>query len=408
MTDLKSGGTSEPRIGVYLCRCKGEISSHMDIDRLAERIRSISSIGFVGIHDASCSAEGRQYLRDECRNKSLTAVVIGACSPEVLEIPLAGELEEVGLNKYLVEQVDLREQCAWVHPDKDEAMEKGVALIRGGVQRVLKMEPLEDISFPILPAALIIGGSEAGMQAGRDIAAAGFMVYLVEETEAVAGPCPQGDHLEILTRSRIEEIDGVFGTRHVKVGTPQGMKAFDVGTILVAIEPRQMGQKPSSNRTSCHLDESTASQETGRILKILRIRRGLAIASCAKLHRGVAVLVPAPGQACAGDAIAAAKAAAAEMVHLMRLKTASMPRTIARVEEFRCRGCGKCKEVCDYGAITIVEKEKGELVARIDELRCEGCGLCRVACCNGAMALLGYTTTELLANMDGIVDEVGH
>jgi ferredoxin len=185
------------------------------------------------------------------------------------------------------------------------------------------------------------------------------------------------------------------------------VRALDVGTILVAIENRQPDQKPSSERTSGQLGESTASQERGRILEMLRIRSGPAAATGTNLHRGVAVLEPASGHALAGGTIAAAKAAAAEMVQLMRLKTASMPRTIARVEEFRCRGCGKCKEICEYGAITIVEKEKGELVATIDELRCEGCGLCRVACCNGAMALLGYTTTELLANMLGIVEEVG-
>ncbi|MBU0624071.1 MAG: 4Fe-4S binding protein [Candidatus Thermoplasmatota archaeon] len=379
----------------------------MDMDRLAEQNRSIPSIRVVGIHDALCSVEGRQYLRDECVKNSLTGLVIGACPPEVLEIPLAGELEEIGLNKYLLEQVDLREQCAWVHSEKDEAMEKGAALIRGGVQRMRKMEPLEDISFPILPAALIVGGGEAGMQAALDIADAGFKVYRVEDTEAVAGPYAQVDNLEILTGSRIEEIDGVFGSRHVKALTSQGTKAFDVGTILIAIEPRQKGQKTSSNSTGGHLDESTASQETERILKMLHIHRGLNMASSVKLNRGVALLELAPGEDHANDSIVNAKAAAAEMVHLMREKTVSVPRTIARVEEFRCRGCGKCKEVCDYGAITLVEMEKGELVAKIDELRCEGCGICRVACCNGAMALLGYTTSELLANMLGIFEEVG-
>lgn len=320
---------------------------------------------------------------------------------------MAAGLEEVGLNKYLLEQVDLREQCAWVHPDKDEATEKGAALIRGGVQRILKMEPLKDITFPILPAALIVGGGEAGIQAARDIASAGFKVCLVEETESVAGPHPLGDNLDIFTDSLIEEIDGVFGNRHVSVRTPQGMKAFDVGTMLVEIGPRQLGPRTSSDRTDRRPDDSTAAEGMERILKMLRIRRDLTTASPAKLHRGVAILGSVPGQAHASDPIAEAKAEAAEMIRLMRHKTATMPRTIASVEEFRCRGCGKCKEVCDYGAITIVEKEKGELVAKVDELRCEGCGMCRVACCNGAMALLGYTTTELLANMLGIVEEAG-
>jgi len=507
-------------------------------------------------------------MREFCDKRGRERVVIGACSPEVPENPLRGDLEEAGINGYLVEQVDIREQCAWVHSSIGPATAKATALIRGAIDRSLRQEPLEDLSFDIAGAALIIGCSEPGIQAAMKISEAGFRVYLIDEegsgrspTERTPADPDSGilaghENVEILLNCHIEAIDGIFGRRHVKVHTAQGPREFEVGTILI-VTPREAsaedsfdhscsdspsqitvaeferllmglekGMQPSRAsdgaplrrigfvqrvdddeeagraapeqsafialaitqalrlkrlcpdteidfyvhdaegllRTSKALSNSAArsgvkfnslaappdiTSEDGRTLVrarrlghdgstdvesdlvvVVGDRRASGMASralkllhagagdgrtvgdfaggqAADLNRGIFVIRTSDSKEGAARAVSETEPAVSAMVRIMRQQTVRVPRHVAHVQEYRCRGCGKCADICEHDAIKLVEKEKGEQVAQIDELRCEGCGLCRVACCNGAMALLGYTTTQLLAQMLGMIEEVG-
>ena len=125
------------------------------------------------------------------------------------------------------------------------------------------------------------------------------------------------------------------------------------------------------------------------------------------LNRGIFVVRTSASEDEREKAMADVDVASAAMIDIMRMGKASIPRRIARVDEYRCRGCGRCRDICEHDAIEIVQEEEGEQVARIDELRCEGCGLCRMACCNGAMALLGFTTTQMRAQMLGLLEVNG-
>jgi len=419
-----------PMVAVFLCGCNGEISRRVNLDKVAERISLLPGVRGVEIHDALCSEEGRTFIRENGGKDASIRVVIGACSPEILDAPLTQDLVEVGVNKYLVDQVSLREQCAWVHSDKEGATSKTSALIRGACQRVLKQEPLEDMTFEVVGATLIAGAGEPGQVAAERIAASGFKAYIVDESNGVGGdnagrgPAEAGSadgsprrylsdlqsegNIKLLLRSHVESIQGGVGKWTVSVKTPEGVECFDVGTVLITTQP--LSQPPPENKEPA---ATAPSDGTKRILHMLHVGRGedmtvrrLTERHSPDLNRGIFVLESSMGLEGAAPALDDATRAADVSVGIMRKGTTSIPRIIARVEEYRCRGCGKCVDVCEYDAVSLVEREGGIRVAHIDESRCEGCGLCRVACCNGSMALLGYTTTQLLANMMGIIEEM--
>jgi len=257
---------SRKGIAVYLCSCRGEIGRHIDLQSIADELKTHPGVVAVGIHDALCSRDGQKYLKDETKGKRFERVAVGACSPNIQGLIVSRSLEEEGLNKYLFEQVNIREQCAWVHPDKKAATAKAKSLVKGAVARAEKLVPLEDIEIQIKDSTLVIGGGVTGMQAALDIASAGFKVCLVERTGELGGrtyklsmtfpthncgiccmqyckECVftpkiedvlQNKNIEVLLSSEIEEIAGGFGNRHVRLKTPDGTKELDVGTIIVA------------------------------------------------------------------------------------------------------------------------------------------------------------------------------
>jgi len=254
------------KIAVFLCGCRNEISGHVDLERLATELKKDPRILSVSIHEALCSKEGQLFLKKEIKSKGFARVAVGACSPNIQGLIVSRSLEEEGMNKYLFEQVNIREQCAWVHRDKAEATKKATRLVRGAVARVDRQSPLEDIEIPIKPSALVIGGGVTGMQSALDIAGAGFKVYLVERTGELGGrtyklsmtfpthncgiccmqyckECVftpkiedvlQNKNIEVLLETEIEDITGGFGSRGVTLRTPTGKKELEVGTIIVA------------------------------------------------------------------------------------------------------------------------------------------------------------------------------
>jgi len=452
---MSSQGTQEVGCGkatVYLCRCGGEISGNIDLDEVTKRVSLLPDVSAVICHDALCSEGGRAFLREAIGRQTMGRAVIGACSAEVLDVPLAEEFEAVGANKYLVDYVDIREQCAWVHPDAEAATAKAAALVRGGVRRSLKQEAMEDLVFPVEGATLIVGAGEAGSAAAEIIASSGFKAHVVDMSDRIcdgeslvdARPsgsncracgmhdskeCPapsdadkllRNDNIKLLLSSKIEGIEGGVGKWLVRVRTPKGTEEFVVGTVMITIPPMdqlpsddQAEEMPAATEPARVGDDNEPSDEICRVLHMIHVGRGedrtarhLLGRHLPELNRGIFVLESSLGQAAAICAVEDARLAADAAVDIMRKEVARIPRIIARVEEFRCRGCGKCRDVCQYDAVTLEEREGGIRVAKIDEARCEGCGLCRVACCNGAMALLSYTTTQLLADMMGIIEEV--
>jgi heterodisulfide reductase subunit A2 len=266
MVEEPKDGEPDKRAVVYLCSCRGEIGRHIDLDKVAVALRKDPRVSSVSIHEDLCSRDGQNFLRDDFKAKKHGRVAIGACSANLQGLIISRALVEDGLNKYLIEQVNIREHCAWVHPDSKEATRKATRLVRGAVARAEKLVPLDDIVIPIKDSALVIGGGVTGMQAALDISAAGYKVYLVERTGDLGGrtyklsmtfpthncgiccvqycrECVftpkkedilQNKNVETFLNSEVEDISGGFGSRHVKIKTPSGTREVEVGTIIVA------------------------------------------------------------------------------------------------------------------------------------------------------------------------------
>lgn len=258
--------SNRSKIGVYLCSEMGEIGDRIDLSELSEYMRRFDDVVEVGVHDELSSKEGLDFLVSRYLEKKFDGVLIGGAVPAIQGVVIRHALQLAGMNRYLFEMVNLREQCAWVTPDRKEATNKAKSLMLAGLQRLRRLEPLEDLSVPMKDAALVIGGGVAGMAAALHIADAGYKVYVVEREGSLGGRAyklettfpthncgiccmqyckecvftPKIDdilrhhNIELLLEAEVEEITGGFGCRHVTVRRGEARKELDVGVIVVA------------------------------------------------------------------------------------------------------------------------------------------------------------------------------
>lgn len=181
--------TPEPdlRIGVFVCHCGVNISQTVDVESCRDFAAKCPGVAVARDYKFMCSNTGQEQIERDIRDLRLNRVVVAACSPLMHEPTFRGACEKAGLNKYLFQMANIREQCAWVHDDRRLATEKARALINAAVRRVAVQEPLEPFEAKINSATLIIGAGIAGIQAALEIAEAGHPVYLVEREPTIGG-----------------------------------------------------------------------------------------------------------------------------------------------------------------------------------------------------------------------------
>lgn len=175
------------RVGVFVCHCGTNISAMVDVVKVAEVAKSMPNVVFTTDYKYMCSEPGQGVIRDAIKEHNLDRVVVAACSPRMHETTFQKAIASAGLNPYLLEIANLREQCAWVHTDKEKATEKAIDLVRMAVAKVSGNQELFTTTIPITKRALVIGGGIAGMQAALDIADAGHKVTLVEREATIGG-----------------------------------------------------------------------------------------------------------------------------------------------------------------------------------------------------------------------------
>jgi heterodisulfide reductase subunit A2 len=188
--------TKEARIGVYICHCGTNIAGTVDVADVAQWAgEQLKDQGVVVARDYKfmCSSPGQELIQKDIAEKGLTRVVVAACSPHLHEPTFRNACAKAGLNPYLFETANVREQDSWVTVDKVEATKKAKALIGAAVNRVAYQQPLESLFVPINPNVLVVGGGIAGIQATIEIAEAGNQVYLVEREPSLGGHMAQFD-----------------------------------------------------------------------------------------------------------------------------------------------------------------------------------------------------------------------
>ncbi len=229
------------RIGVYVCHCGLNIAGTVDVEKVAEYARRLPSVVIARDYRYMCSDPGQELIKNDIEELGLNRVVVASCSPRLHEPTFRTACQDGGLNPYLYEHSNIREQCSWVHEDKELATKKAMDLVRAAVRRVYYNEPLEVKEAPVNPNVLVVGGGIAGIQASLDIANGEHKVYLVEREPSIGGHMIQLDrtfptldcseciltpkmtevgqhpYIELLSYSEVEEVSGSIGAFRVRV-----------------------------------------------------------------------------------------------------------------------------------------------------------------------------------------------
>jgi heterodisulfide reductase subunit A len=246
---------------VFVCHCGHNIAGYLDVTALVESARTLPHVVFATDSLFTCSDAGLAEIRAAIEEHGLNRVVVASCTPRTHEPLFQATCEEAGLNRYLFEFVNIRDQCSWVHMDEGErATEKARDLIRMGVAKAALLKPLEETELMVQPAAAIIGGGLAGMTTALSLARRGFSVTLVEREPELGGltrhlyrlypthveardlversvtAVNDHTHIEVLTSAEVQEVRGYIGNYELVVHSKQFAMDLPVqaGVIIVA------------------------------------------------------------------------------------------------------------------------------------------------------------------------------
>ena len=175
------------KIGVFVCWCGSNIAATVDVEAVAEAVKTEPNVVFSTNYQYMCSEGGQSAIRNAIAEYGLTGIVVCACSPRMHEATFRKTAAVAGLNPYMVEIANIREQCSWIHKEKGEGTEKAVILTRAAVAKLNRNVPLFAGESPVIKRALVIGGGIAGIQTALDVADAGYEVDIVEKTPTIGG-----------------------------------------------------------------------------------------------------------------------------------------------------------------------------------------------------------------------------
>ena len=186
----------EPRIGVFVCHCGRNIGGVVRVPEVVEYARGLPGVAHAEDNLYTCSTDSQARIRKAIEEHGLNRVVVASCTPRTHEALFRDTLREAGLNQYLFEMANIRDQCSWVHMhEPDKATQKSKALVRMAVAKARLIEPLAQRTLPLNHNALVIGGGVAGMTAALALAEEGYDVHLVERQPALGG---HGKHVHYL------------------------------------------------------------------------------------------------------------------------------------------------------------------------------------------------------------------
>jgi len=186
--------TTSDKVGVYVCYCGGNISDHVDVEAVAERLKSMEGVAVARTDMFMCSDPGQEKIAEDIKSGKVDRVVVASCAPSLHETTFRGAIGRAGLSPYLYEHANIREQVSWVHHGPD-ATEKAAGLVRAAVGKARHLKSLEPIRVDAKGHAAVIGGGVAGMRAALDLAGRGLSVTLIEKTPFLGGRAANLDRL---------------------------------------------------------------------------------------------------------------------------------------------------------------------------------------------------------------------
>jgi len=255
----------EPRIGVFVCNCGINIGGVIDVPSLAEYAKTLPHVVFADENLFTCSADTQGKILEAIKEQNLNRVMVASCSPRTHAPMFMETVQQAGLNPYLFEMANIRDQDSWVHMHEPEkALEKAKDLVRGVAARLANLEPLHKMEFPVTKSALVVGGGVAGMESALSVANMGFQAYLVEQTDKLGGNAwnlvtshrgydylgyleeliqkvDKHPNIEVMFNSAVTETSGFIGNFKSTVKTQAGDRDLEHGVTIMAT-----GGKPFS------------------------------------------------------------------------------------------------------------------------------------------------------------------
>ena len=229
------------RIGVFVCHCGTNIAGTVDVKAVAKALESEPGVVFSVDYQYMCSQAGQDIIKNAIKEHNLSGIVVCSCSPRMHEATFRKTAESAGINPYMVEIANIREQCSWVHKEMPIGTEKAIILGKAAVAKVNLNAPLTPGESPVTKRALVIGGGIAGIQTALDIADAGFPVDIVETKPTIGGKMAQldktfptldcaaciltpkmvdvaqNDKIRIFSYSEVTEVGGFVGNFEVTI-----------------------------------------------------------------------------------------------------------------------------------------------------------------------------------------------
>jgi heterodisulfide reductase subunit A len=222
---------TDRKVGVYLCHCGGNISDHVDVEQLAQQVQQLPGVAVVRTNTFMCSDPGQELIQKDIKNGRIDRVVVASCAPSLHELTFRNAIKRAGMNPYLYEHANIREQVSWVHHGR-QATAKAADLVAAAAAKTAELEPLEPIRVPAQKHAVVIGAGIAGMRAAIDLSRAGLGVTLVEQSSWLGGRvaqlgrlAPAGDTAENVIRALYQQIcaeDGIQVLTDTRVAGCQG------------------------------------------------------------------------------------------------------------------------------------------------------------------------------------------
>jgi len=247
-----------PRIGVFVCKCGTNIAGVLDVPAIAEYARSLPNVVHVEENLFSCSQDTQEKMTQVIKEQKLNRVVVAACSPLTHEVLFQETVVNAGINKYLFEMANIRNQCSWVHGgDAKAGTEKAKDLVRMAVGKVSLFEPMSEPQIKINQTALVIGGGISGMSAARNLASQGYSTCLIEKSGVLGGQArdiyqtwrgediqqnlikliqevQSNPKIDVCLNTELKQVEGFVGNFKSTLQTNGSEKVLEHGIAIIA------------------------------------------------------------------------------------------------------------------------------------------------------------------------------
>jgi heterodisulfide reductase subunit A len=313
-----------PKIGIFVCKCGGNIGDVVDVKAVVEAVKNWEGVVVAKYNTYLCSKPAQEVIIDTIKKKDLDRAVVASCTPRMHLPTFQSVLERAGLNPYMLEFVNIREQDSWAHGPQpsEEATKKAISLIRGGYERSLQLEPLETISEKGSREMLIVGGGIAGITAALELGYLGFKVHVVDRKPSIGG--------------NMAKLTKVFPT-------------LDCAQCILTPRMAEVGRNPNVHLLTYAEVQDVSGRPGNFDVKVFMKPRGVDVdkcRSCGVCAKVCPVTVPDEFN----EGLSQRKAAYIEF-----------PQAVpsAYVIDFdACTKCGKCEQLCPSKAIDLEDKGK--------------------------------------------------